>query len=158
MNLYEISSQYQEVLNGDPDTGEIDEEKLNALNDQIEDKADNYAKYIANIQGDLVAVNAEIERLQKRKTSIQNKVKYLKQNLQNSMIATGKTKFKTDLFSFSVVKNGGKTPLVFTGDVPKSYSKVKYDPDTEKIREALDAGKKLKFAEYGEKGEHLNIR
>lgn len=104
MNLYEISKQYQDILNGDPDTGEINEEALNQISNTLEDKADNYAKFIANMKSDIDGIDTEIKRLQGRKKSMQNKVDYLKGNLQQAMQTTGKTKFKTDLFSFSVVK------------------------------------------------------
>lgn len=157
MNLYEISSQYLQILNGDED-GVIDENALNQINDTLENKADNYAKFIANMKSDIDGIDSEIKRLQDRKKSMQNKVDYLKGNLQKAMQTTGKTKFKTDLFSFSVVRNGGKAPIVLTADVPKSWCKVEYNPDKERIREALESGEKLRFAEIGDKGEHLNIR
>lgn len=158
MNLYEISQKYLSVLSGDPETGEINEDDLNQINDTLEAKAENYAKYISNVKADISGIDAEIKRLSDRKKSMQNKVDYLKKNLQDTMTATGKTKFKTDLFSFSVVRNGGKDPINFTGDVPRKYCKVEYTPDKELIRSALESGKKLKFAEIGERGEHLNIR
>ena len=39
------------------------------------------------------------------------------------MKITGKTKFTTNLFSFSIAKNGGKQALTIDGDVPEEYKK-----------------------------------
>lgn len=80
------------------------------------------------------------------------------------MELTGKTKFKTDLFSFNIAKNGGKAPLVINeeykdaGKLPERFQKMEIKADTDAIREALDAGEQLEFAAYGERGKSLRIR
>ena len=158
MNLYEIAQNFQTVLMGDPETGEIDEAALDALGGSLEEKADNYAKYIADLEGEIAGIDKELARLTDMKNSRKAKIAFLKQHLQQAMVATGKTKFKTKLFSFGIARNGGKIPVTITDDVPKSWCKVKYDPDKDKIREALESGKKLRFASLGERGEHLTIK
>lgn len=157
MKLYEISDKYQEILNGDPETGEINEDALNAISDSLEEKADNYAKFIANIDSDIEAIDTEIKRLQNRKKTAENKEKALKQNLMFNMTKMGKKKLKTKLFSFTIAA-GGKAPLVFTGDVPDEYMVATYKPDNDRIRKALDDGKKLDFVEIGQRKESLRIK
>lgn len=61
------------------------------------------------------------------------------------MIVTGKTKFKTDLFSFAIAKNPPK--VVVTGDIPEEYTKTVVSTDTAKIKEDLKDGIWLEFAE-----------
>jgi hypothetical protein len=77
------------------------------------------------------------------------------------MIATGKRKFKTDLFSFSIQKNGGKAPVILdikdTSELPDELVRIKEEPDMEAIRNMLDKGE-CKFAHYGERGEGLRIK
>jgi hypothetical protein len=75
------------------------------------------------------------------------------------MRATGKTKFKTALFSFGIQKNGGSLPVVFAPgiDVPREWLKPG-DPDTVRIRKHLEAGHTLPFAVLGDRGESLRIR
>lgn len=80
------------------------------------------------------------------------------------MKATGKVKFKTDLFSFGIQKNGGKAPLIIqegtsTDDVAPQFVKF-LDPvlDNEAIRKALDEGEELEWAHLGDRGESLRIR
>ena len=73
------------------------------------------------------------------------------------MILCNRKKFKTDLYSFAICKNGGAAPLeVDETAVTDDY--MKKIPDTAKIREALTAGKTLPFAELKERGEHLRIK
>lgn len=82
----------------------------------------------------------------------------LKQHLYESMKATGKTKFKTDLFSFGIQKNGGLQPMEIFPDVAIPDEYCRKEPDNTKIRDALKAGKELPFAVLKERGDHLVIR
>ena len=93
-----------------------------------------------------------------RRDSLNNRSKMLKQHLYESMKATGKTKFKTDLFSFGIQKNGGLQPMEIFPDVAIPDEYCRKEPDNTKIRDALKAGKELPFAVLKERGDHLVIR
>jgi len=164
MKLYELTGQYEEIANLLYD-GETDEQTvldtLESIAGEIEDKADNYAKIIKNISAGAEAVKKEEERLHARRMSLEGKVKWLKETLKANLEFIGKTKFKTELFSFSVSKNGGKQPLAITEnieDIPGKYL-VQQDPlpNKEAIRELL-AGKEVEWAQLEPYGTHLNIR
>lgn len=158
-SLYELKESYQTIQDLIEEGGDY-EAVLATINDEIEVKAENYAIVMKNMNGDIEAIDKEIERLSKRKQTLSNGVQRMKDMLFRAMVETGKTKFKTKLFSFAVVKNGGKAPLVYDDEkkVPKKYLIATYRPDTEKIREDLDAGKKLKWVSYGERKESLRIK
>ena len=81
-----------------------------------------------------------------------------RQHLYESMKATGKTKFKTDLFSFGIQKNGGLQPMEIVSDVEIPDEYCRKEPDNIKIREALKNGAELPFVVLKERGEHLSIR
>ena len=100
----------------------------------------------------------EKNRLSARQAVYENRVKMLKESLFKSMKATGKTKFKTDLFSFGIQKNGGEQPMEFIPDVPVPEEYCRLEPDNKKIRAALKDGACLPFATLKERGEHLRIR
>lgn len=161
-NLYELTKEWQSVFDMllDP---EIPEEAIFDTIEMIEidmdAKADNYAKIIRSVDGDIGKIDAEIKRLQERKLSFANRRDWLKKCLENMMRATGRTKFKTALFSFNIQKNGGVLPLVFDSDkpVPEQWRKPG-EADTGKIREYLQGGGTLDFATLGERGESLRIR
>ena len=54
---------------------------------------------------------------------MENNVRRIKESLQTSMIATGKTKFKTQLFSFGIQKNPASVQLKEGVEVPVQFYK-----------------------------------
>lgn len=158
--LYELTGEYLQLcdmLSDEEENNQVILDTLEAIDGELEDKADNYAKLVKNLEADAKAIKTEIERLTQRKQSLEKRADMIKQTLENSMRATGKTKFKTLLFSFNISKNGGKAPLLLTGEVPEEYRKPG-EPDNQRIREALETGEKLNFAAIGERGESLRIK
>ena len=108
MTLYEITDEFRQLLEmaDECDLSQEDiADTLEGLEYEFEDKADAYAKVIRTLEGDLGSVEAELERLQNKKRHIQNNIKNMKKSLEDSMIQTGKTKFKTPLFGFRIQKN-----------------------------------------------------
>lgn len=160
-NLYELTSDWNNVANMLYNE-DIDEQMildtLESIEGDIEDKADGYAKIIKELEARQKARKEEAKRLADSAKTFENKIKFLKQNLYNSMKETGKTKFTTDLFTFNIAKNGGKQALTIDGEVPKEYTKTIIENDTDKIRQALENGENLPFAHLEPKGESLRIR
>lgn len=160
-NLYQLTNDYETVLNMLYDE-DADEEMildtLEAIEGEIEDKANNYAKIIKELEAKQNARKEEAKRLTESAKVFENRVKALKSNLFNLMKATGKTKFATDLFSFNIAKNGGKQTLTIDGEVPEEYTKTITENDTDKIRQALEKGEKLTFAHFEPRGESLRIK
>jgi hypothetical protein len=95
------------------------------------------------------------------KKSRKNTVDRLKENLFNAMKETGKTKFKTDLFAFSIAKNGGKIPVVVdveTADLPDDLVNIVEKPDLDALRDYIERTGDLTYAHFGERGESLRIK
>ena len=70
---------------------------------------------------------------------------------------------ETARYKLSLAKNGGKQPLILDESIPVSqlpeqFQKVSIDPDTTAIREALERGEKLEFAQLGERGTSIRIK
>lgn len=165
MTLYELTGQYDMLMNMLYDE-DIDEEvlldTLEGMEGEIEDKADNYAKLIRNITADVESIKAEETRLSLRRKTLENRIKNLKENLQSSMEFIGKTKFKTELFSFTVANNGGEQPVEVTqilGDIPDEFL-IPQDPipDKKAIRKYLQEHGDTEFARLLPRGRHLMIR
>ena len=159
--LYNLTSDYENILNMLYDE-EIDEQMildtLESIEGEIEDKADGYAKIIKELEAKKNARKEEAKRLTDSAKVFENRVNTLKQNLFNSMKQIGKTKFATNLFSFNIVKNGGKQALTIDKEVPEEYTKTVVENDTDKIRADLEAGKELPFAHLEPRGESLRIK
>ena len=159
MTLYEISNDLKAFIDA-YEAGEIPEDAyadtLNAIELAFEEKAENIAKAIRNIDSDVSALKTEIKRLQELQTLRENHVKNLKNYLYEQMKAIGKTKFSTPLFSFNICENGGLQPIEITGDVPIEYCESV--PSATLIRHALNDGKEIDFARFASRGEHLRIK
>ena len=106
--LYELTGDFLSLMNMLYDE-DVDEESLldacEHIEGQIEDKADGYAKIIKSMENNVAGIKAEEKRLRDRRTALENRTEVLKHNLEGTMRAMGKTKFKTDLFSFGIRKN-----------------------------------------------------
>lgn len=160
-NLYQLTNNYETVLNMlyDEDADEqMILDTLESIEGEIEDKANNYAKIIKELESKRDSRKAEAKRLLDSATVFDNRIKALKNNLYNAMKTTGKTKFATDLFSFNIARNGGKQSLTIDGEVPEEYTKTIIENDTDKIRQALEEGKELAFAHLEPRGESLRIK
>lgn len=165
MNLYELTGQYLELqaMLEDPEVdSEVIADTMGSLEGDIEAKADGYAKIIRNLEGNASAITAEMQRLAERKATIEAGVKRLKNNLQQAMVAIDKRKIKSDLFTFSVQKNGGKLPVILdvksTEELPDDLVKVKEEPDMDAIRKLLETKGECQYAHFGERGESLRIK
>lgn len=129
--------------------------------DQVkEEKLENYGKLIRQCELLAAARKEEAERLLRGARVKENLARKLKDRLLYFMAVVGESKIETPLFRFSVCKNGGKTPVEFTGDVenlPAGYQKVTVSPDMDSIRAALEAGREIKDARLLPRGTHLRI-
>lgn len=160
--LYELKGQYQQLLElieqGDMDPDML-KDTLEGIEGEIEVKADGYAKVMKELEGQVLTLKTEIDRLSSRKSSIEANIKAMKDNLQSAMIATGKTKFKTELFSFGIQKNPAKLVIDNQSEIPKNWL-IPQEPkiDTQAIKNYLsDTGTFTTYAHL-EQGESLRIR
>ncbi len=164
MTLYELTEDYMNLLElaEDPD---IDEQAftdtLEGIEGALEDKAEGYAKVIRTLEGDAAACDAESKRLRNKKQTIENNIKRMKAALQYAMQATGKTKFKTALFSFGIQKNPAAVVIDegYIENIPDRFL-IPQDPQIDKkaIKEALKAGEDLEGIAHLEQTESLRIR
>ena len=160
MNLYELTAVYQRLQN-QIEAGEDYDGILAVIGDEIEAKADGYAKIILNMAGQAGVLKAEEKRLAEKRKVLENGMERLKQNLFESMKATGKEKFKTDLFTFSIQKNGGALPVIVdvpTDDLPDDLVQITEKPDLKAIATYIEQTGDLTYAHFGERGESLRIK
>ena len=101
MTLYDLTAEYMALLQmaEDPDTDPaVLVDTMEALEGEIEDKADGYAIVMKELEASEQKIKNEVDRLNNRRLTIANNMRAMKLRLQTSMIETGKTKFKTELF------------------------------------------------------------
>lgn len=160
--LYELTGDYMTLLDMMQNCDELDEkvlkDTLDGIEGEIDVKAENYAKIIKELTLDAKKYEEEKKRLEANQKSLENKANRLRDHLYKAMLAIGKTKIKTDLFSFRIQSNGGEQPVVIIPDVEIPPQFLKIEPDNKKIREALKKGEELPFATLKDRGTHLVIK
>lgn len=164
MTIYEITNDYLQLMQMMEDP-ELDPKTLadtmEGIEGELEDKAESYGKIIKNIEGDIVALKAEKERLTKKIQTEENNLKRLKETLQFSMEATGKSKIKTSLFSFSIRKNAPAVVMdePYIENVPERFLKYS-DPTINRtaIKEAIQNGEDLEGLAHLEQSKSLTIK
>lgn len=163
-NIYELTGQYRELedmlFNSDEDP-QVIVDTMEAIDGEIEDKADNYAKLIKNMTATAAILKQEEDRISARRKSLESRSDNLKNRLEENLRFVGKTSFKTALFSFNIQKNGGKQPMEITdniSDIPMKFLiQPEPIPDKEKIREYLKENATA-WAQMLPYGESLRIR
>jgi len=143
--LYELETEYR-YLYDLLSQGEIDEQTFNdsiegaMLNERIEEKAEGYAQIIRSLEADKDAVKAEAKRLSDRATAYENNAKRLRERLQEAMVSTKRTNFKTLLFSFAIQNNPKSVSIADDAVIPKDYLRITESPDRTAIKAALEKG------------------
>lgn len=157
MNLYELSVAFQEIQNMDLDP-EVMQDTLDSIEDAIENKAENIAKLIRNLESDVAAYKEEEERLKTKRQATENKVKWLKTYLEDNMKLTGKTKFKSGMFNFSIQKNPASVNITDEKIIPEEFL-IQQPPKVDKtsLKEILKRGIEVPGAEL-KQTEGLRIR
>lgn len=162
--IHDLSAEWLAVLDmaEDPDVDEqAIRDTLEGIEGEIEAKADNYAVIINELKADAEKLKAEETRIANRRRGLENRAEYLKRVLTEVMYLTGKTKFKTALYSFGIQKNP-PTVVIDTADldaIPKEYL-VYSDPTINKKQMLVDmrSGKDLDGIAHLAQGESLRIR
>ena len=162
--IYELTDDWKRLMEyiEDPD---VDQDVLLDawldLDEELEAKADGYAKIMAEEKARADALKAESDRLTARRKAIESNLERLKRALEQMMESTGKTKFKTELFSFGIQKNPPTVKIKDADAVPIDYmvpQPMKVDMTAVKnYLKSLKEGETCEWASL-EQGESLRIR
>lgn len=161
MTIYELTQEYLQLLAlaedelTDPYT--LDD-TMEAIQGEIEDKADAYAKIMLQLYAQSDGIDKEIKRLTEKKRAIDNNAKHLKNRLQQAMEVTGKKKFKTALFSFGIQKNPASLIIDDAEKIPEEFLIAQAPKvDNAGIKAALKAGQEFDWCHLSQ-SESLRIR
>ena len=146
MNLYEITQEAQYLavlLETEELTAEL-EEALIINQDQLQAKAVNYAKVIANYQAESDAIDQEIKRLKAMKDSREKKIDWLKESVKKAMLLSGIEKVDSPLFKLSV-RRSEAVEVDLVEALPNAFLNVKNVVTADKvaIKEAIKRGENV---------------
>jgi len=146
MNLYEITREAQELaflLEIEELTPEL-EAMLVINQEQLQNKAGNYAKVIVNIQSDSDAIDQEIKRLKAMKESKDRAVTRLKDALREAMLISAIEKIDSPLFKLSL-RRSESVEVDIVEALPSEYINIKNVVSADKvaIKEAIKRGQNI---------------
>lgn len=167
--LFNISEDLEKLNDLLDETGD-DAQQQQLINDWLEHlgeerdrKLDNYSAMIAEMTSRAAARKGEAQRLMELASADEKRARLLKDRLKLFFENHGLKTVQTTRYKLSLAKNGGKAPLIIDDSVPvaqlpERFQKVSIDPNTVAIREALENGEHLDFAQLGERGTSLRIK
>ena len=143
MNLYQITQEAQylaALLETEELTPELEAE-LHINQFQLQEKASNYAKVIANYQSESDAIDAEIKRLKTMKESRDKKVTWLTESLKKAMLVSGIEKIESPLFKISLRRSEAvEVEIPEALPVDWQVKKVTITADKVAIKKAIKEG------------------
>lgn len=145
--------------------GEIVDEALEKWFDELgterDRKIDNYCALIDDLDSQAKRHREDAARLAEWAQTDENKVKRLKERLLWFFEAHRIDRLITAHYKPRICGNGGKQPLsvkVEAEKLPEEFQRHIIEPNTDAIREFLQAGEELEFAELLPRGQHLRIK
>lgn len=154
-SLYELSAGYASLIDA-YDAAETEEERedilgmLSAVEGDIADKAEAYAKIIRMKDEEAKGFKAEADRLTKRKQAAENMVTRLKAALLDAMKLTGQTEIKTSIGGWRVQMNPMSCDVTDPDKVPERFHVPQPDKidKAAMIREHKATGEEFDGAEF----------
>jgi hypothetical protein len=121
--------------------GEMDEtalqDTLEALEGDIQVKAEGLLGYVANIGSDVTAIDSEIKRLQARKKVMTNNQERLRNYLRDNMAAADIKKITCPLFSITLRKPSAMVSIIDESLIPDEFIVTTTRPNKAVIKTAL---------------------
>lgn len=131
MNLYQISEQYQDVLddlwNCEPEMEESLLNSIEGIKGELQDKLRAYGAFYLNLLSELEGIKSALERISMRKTALERKTLWLKESLRIHMDKASIREVKAKDGTFSI-KIGRECESLIVDDieqVPPMYLEMK---------------------------------
>lgn len=160
-SLFQLQNEFQELYNMMTDP-ECDEEvvmdTLEAVMGEFEVKAEGCVYFMKRLEMERDKAKDVANDLLTKAKARDNALTRIKDMIQKTMESAQIQKVDAGAFTISLVKNGGKLPLIIDGEVPDSCKRLILEDDKELIRRRLETGEELAFAHLGERGQHISIR
>lgn len=143
--LYELADKYKELSEREDLDPEVLHDTLDAINDAIEDKADNIAAWIDDLTSAAKRKKAKADEWKDSAKEDLKKADSLKQYLIQELNYAGKKKVETDRFLLSTRNNAPSTIIEDETLIPDAFKTTKVTKTVDKtaIKEAIKAGKEV---------------
>lgn len=151
MKLYELTERWnnlEQLCDNEEVDKKILEAALNEIGEQADEKIENIAKVIKTLVLEAKSIKEEEDRLSKRRKALEKNIANLKEYVASNLIARGKEKVKTKLFTLYFTKR--KSLHIDEDVIEDKYIKMIRSIDKDKIKSDLVEGKEVPGANYAE--------
>jgi hypothetical protein len=161
--LYEIVEQHQDLaamVEREELSAEDIADTVDALEGEFGAKADSLIRVVKGFDGDIDAIDAEIKRLQARKSAFKNRQQSLREYLKFNMQKTGIKQIKCPLFTISLAAGRDQAVIDNPDDLPDDLveAKVAIQPKKAEILRKLKAGDDVPGARLEKTEDSVRIR
>ena len=133
---------------------------IEAVEGEIEIKAEGILKFVANLDGDIKAIEYELQRLQGRKRVLENRQARLRDYLRHNMEVTGISRIECSLFLITLAKGRAVVLVENEDQVPEEYvvTTISKRLDKARILRDLKAGQDIPGVTLGTSSPSLRIK
>lgn len=150
-SIYTLNKDYAELSTmleaaETPEEIEAIQNTLEMLDLSIEEKIENTAKYMVNVESDIQGLKTEIDRLTKIKKAKENAVERLKNNVEYVMKQKDIEKLAVGTFKAGYRKSES-VEIINLDVIPADFTKVEIKADKTAIKKAIKAGETVDGAQ-----------
>lgn len=159
--LYEIATELETLyeMSTDPECDpQALADTIEGVMGELEVKASSCVYVIKQLEMEQEKAEAVSKEFSNKAQVRANSLKRIKEAIMLTMDRLNIKELEAGDYTIKIQKNGGKEPLVITGEVPDKYKKVIYEDDKELIRKAIADGEDIEFAHLEPRGKHIVIK
>jgi len=161
--LHQITDKHRELMElaeTSEDMAQAVADTMESIEGEFEEKALSLMSVVSNMDGDVLAINVEIERLTSRKKTVENRQASMKNYLKMNMEASNINKITCPLFTITLAKGRDIVQIDNLNKIPADYLNIKtsYTPMKKEILAALKEGEKIEGASLVKSDSSIRIK
>lgn len=158
--LHLLTGQYLDLANNEEIPPDAIADTLEAIQGTINEKAQALADWSLDMDGNVLKIDAAIERLAEKKKSILKRKESLHEYLRMNMEVAGIKKITCPLFNITFVDGADIVEITDESALPDDYVSVKttVSPDKNLIKKALKDGYEVAGARLGKGKSSIRIK
>jgi len=147
--LYELTDNYKKIIEMAEDNDSVAiRDTLDSINEAFEDKAENTAKVIRDLETQSEAKKTEAKKLKERATTLDNQAKQLKKYLIDQLELTGKSKIQGKVLTVSIRNNQQSVYVEDERQIPRGYfNEQEPKLDKNRLKDDLKKGTEINGVE-----------
>ena len=138
MKLYEIAEMYEAMESLDES---IDiTAALENIDGALEEKLENVAKLVRNLEAEAKAYEEEERRLRAQKQAAKNRIESIKRYVKENLEEIGRDKVEAGIFKWSLQNGPGRVEITDETKIPEEYFVTEINPLKSEIKKAIEEG------------------